>query len=214
MSKQKDLLADTYSEIFEEFWASVWKKKGKHDAWKAWQTQRIEGDAELARIVINDVQKRDRLNAWHPNPSLRPQPSTYLNGRRWLGDWEDELAEQRKFGSGDAAPAVGRAPPPELTGADLRRQEQIDAMDQYDRLANRFLLRYIQFRVRRGRALTDADLAVGGPLLRYKGRAAAHMRDIIGQDFNDESDLEGVREHFAQVMRDNFDRITGQVAAS
>lgn len=79
------------SPLFDEFWTAYPKKVSRIPAWEAWQKQVDETDAFLAKAVIDDVKKRNRMKAWPADKSKIPNASTYLNQWRWEDEWEEDL---------------------------------------------------------------------------------------------------------------------------
>lgn len=75
---------------FDEFWAAYPRKQGKGAALKAWQ--KIHPDAQLHQAIIESVKAHAKNNPqWlKDNGQYIPNPSTWLNQRRW----EDEKPKE------------------------------------------------------------------------------------------------------------------------
>lgn len=75
---------------FEEFWTAYPRKQGKGAALKAWQ--KIHPDAQLHQAIIESVKAHAKNNPqWlKDNGQYIPNPSTWLNQRRW----EDEKPKE------------------------------------------------------------------------------------------------------------------------
>lgn len=70
---------------FAEFWSVYPKKKAKQDAIKAWD--KIKPDEALGKAIIKAVEAQKLTKDWKKDGgAFIPYPATYLNGRRW----EDE----------------------------------------------------------------------------------------------------------------------------
>lgn len=82
---------------FYRFWAAYPRKDGKHAAAKAFKA--LNPSSELLDLMLAAVEQQKHSEQWiKEGGKYIPQPSTWLNGRRW----EDQ---------GVAAPAAGAAPP-------------------------------------------------------------------------------------------------------
>ena len=76
---------------FDRFWQAYPKKQKKLDAQRAWQ--KLNPDPELAKQIIEDVQRRSQTHDWRKESGKYvPMPTTYLNGQRWT----DELPEPKR----------------------------------------------------------------------------------------------------------------------
>lgn len=72
---------------FAKFWSLYPKKVGKPAAMRAWKSAKLNKD-DIA-VLMNDVDVRCESDGWtKANGQYIPNPSTYLNQRRW----EDEQA--------------------------------------------------------------------------------------------------------------------------
>ena len=73
-------------ERFEEFWKAYPRKVGKGAALKAYK--RIKPSADLSKAMLLAVEKQKRSDQWRKdNGQYIPNPSTWLNQRRW----DDEM---------------------------------------------------------------------------------------------------------------------------
>lgn len=83
-----------YPSKFEEFWESYPKKIGKGDAGKVWD--RLKPSIELVETIQRSVADHKQSRQWlQNNGQYIPNPSTFLNQRRW----EDEVKiEEKKSG--------------------------------------------------------------------------------------------------------------------
>ena len=76
-----------YSAAFREFLTAYPRKDAKHAAWKAWGKLGLDGgEAGLIPRIMASVAEHSESNQWRDRQFI-PQPSTFLNGRRW----EDEV---------------------------------------------------------------------------------------------------------------------------
>lgn len=89
---------------FAEFWSVYPKKKAKQDAIKAWD--KIKPDEALGKTIIKAVQSQKLTQDWIKNGgAFIPYPATYLNGRRWEdeednnGTAENDLAPNQWVGT-------------------------------------------------------------------------------------------------------------------
>ena len=73
---------------FARFWASYPNKKGKDDAWKAWQKR--EPNEALTERIVAAVEEQKRWPDWTKDGGrFIPHPATWLN----RGSWSDEPTE-------------------------------------------------------------------------------------------------------------------------
>ncbi len=75
-----------YSEDFSRFWEAYPKKTGKGETWKSWQ--KIKG---VETETILDALEKQKMLKFSKDPKYVPNPSTWLNQKRW----EDEPEEQK-----------------------------------------------------------------------------------------------------------------------
>lgn len=85
-------MSEKYSDLFLEFWKAYPRKTAKRTAFSAWQKHVDETDAFMARAVIDNVNKRNRLRYWSRDVSKIPHAATFINQGRWEDEgWEDEI---------------------------------------------------------------------------------------------------------------------------
>ena len=78
---------------FAEFWSVYPKKKAKQDAIKAWD--KIKPDEALGKTIIKAVQAQKLTQDWIKNGgAFIPYPATYLNGRRWEDEEDNNGADK------------------------------------------------------------------------------------------------------------------------
>lgn len=81
-------------EPFLTFWKAYPKKVKKQKSWEIWC--KLRPDAALVSVIMDALDKQKRSDRWRrENGRYIPDPTTWLNGRRW----EDELpavAPERK----------------------------------------------------------------------------------------------------------------------
>lgn len=84
---------------FDEFWAAYPRKQGKGAAWKAWQ--KIHPDAQLHSAIMKSVKAHAKNNPqWlKDNGQYIPNPSTWLNQKRW----EDEKPKETQSARGNSS---------------------------------------------------------------------------------------------------------------
>ena len=86
VSERCHIKPSKYSIGFDCFWAEYPKRKGKKDAWKAWQKEKLE--TMVLRIVESIKEHMEHDESWaKENGSFIPLPGSYLRGARW----EDEF---------------------------------------------------------------------------------------------------------------------------
>ena len=84
-------------ELFERFWAMYPKKRGKAQAKKAWV--RLKPDMELCRVMSAALKRELRSESWQrDNGRYIPYPATWLNGRYWEDEVEDQTPEHLPVG--------------------------------------------------------------------------------------------------------------------
>lgn len=78
-----------YSELFERFWKAYPKKVAKSTAAKAFKKAKV--DESLLQDILKALEWQRETKQWKAEGGQYiPNPATYLNGRRW----EDEQEEQ------------------------------------------------------------------------------------------------------------------------
>lgn len=78
-----------YSELFERFWSAYPKKVAKGTAAKAFKKAKV--DESLLQDILKALEWQRETKQWKAEGGQYiPNPATYLNGRRW----EDEQEEQ------------------------------------------------------------------------------------------------------------------------
>lgn len=78
-------------ELFSKFWESYPKKVGKGAAEKSWK--KIKQPSSTLKEILNALEWQTVSDFWtKDNGQYIPNPSTYLNQRRW----EDQMAEKIK----------------------------------------------------------------------------------------------------------------------
>lgn len=73
---------DPYSPDFEIFWTTYPRKVGKGDAWKAWKKLRPSRQLQ-DKIRVAVAKARESLDWTKENGKYIPNPSTWINQRRW-----------------------------------------------------------------------------------------------------------------------------------
>ena len=83
---------------FEDFLKSYPKKVSKGQAEKTFD-KTIE-DVETLNLILKDLEKRKHFEGWKKdNGKYIPNPSTYLNGKRWLDEYKvTKKSEDLEFG--------------------------------------------------------------------------------------------------------------------
>lgn len=83
---------------FERFWSAYPKKVAKAAALKAWG--KIKPDQELTNTILEAIEKHKQSDQWRKDGGQYiPNPSTWLNGKRW----DDELKiEEVKTGGNNS----------------------------------------------------------------------------------------------------------------
>jgi hypothetical protein len=114
---EKKMTKAKTSPLFEQFWEAYPKKVSRIPAWQAWQKHVDESDAFLAKAVIDDVRKRNRMKAWPDDRTKIPMASTYLNQWRWEDEWESEIKNHTVASKPTASTYVDDAP--ELTAGEM-----------------------------------------------------------------------------------------------
>jgi hypothetical protein len=72
---------------FVRFWTAYPKKRGKQDAYRAWET--LHPDSPTAERIVQQVERAATTHDWRKdNGRFVPLPANYLSGRRF----DDELA--------------------------------------------------------------------------------------------------------------------------
>ena len=89
------------AERFEEWWQTYPRRKSKDAAIKAWK--RLKCD-DIADVLIQDIAKRKELEWAGKEPQFIPYPATYLNGKQWNDDIEDNRHENRSRTGGNGRP--------------------------------------------------------------------------------------------------------------
>ena len=74
-----------YDEKFETFWKAYPRKENKKNSYKIWTKLDITDD--ILDKILKNIDYNTRYNEQWYNPKFIPMPSTYLNGKRW----EDEV---------------------------------------------------------------------------------------------------------------------------
>jgi len=76
---------------FESFYSNYPKKKAKQDALKAWL--KLKPDQNLLNLILSKLELQKQSRDWtKDNGKFIPNPSTYINGKRW----EDEISSPGK----------------------------------------------------------------------------------------------------------------------
>ena len=74
---------------FDEFWSAYPKKKAKEAARKAWV--KLKPDETLGKEIIQAVLESAKTKDWlKENGKYIPYPATYLNGKRWEDERNDD----------------------------------------------------------------------------------------------------------------------------
>ena len=97
LSKDR-VLRDSKSEslehdlLFDSFWQSYPKKKGKLEAQKAFS--RLKATQEfLDTVILPGIERAKKSHQWQ-NPTYIPNPATWLNGKRWADEEVVTVAKQ------------------------------------------------------------------------------------------------------------------------
>ena len=72
---------------FDEFWKSYPRKVAKQDAQKAFM--KIAPDDEILSLMLKALAKEKKSEQWREDRFI-PYPATWLNGKRWEDDREEE----------------------------------------------------------------------------------------------------------------------------
>jgi hypothetical protein len=74
---------------FDEFWKAYPKKKAKEDARKAWN--KLKPNESLGKEIIQAVTEAAKTKDWlKEKGKYIPYPATYLNGKRWEDERNDD----------------------------------------------------------------------------------------------------------------------------
>lgn len=79
---------DVPSDLFDTFWSAYPRKDNKVNSKKAFI--KIKVDDELLSIMLKAIEIQKRCGQLNRETKFIPQPSSWLNGRRW----EDEIEEE------------------------------------------------------------------------------------------------------------------------
>jgi len=90
---KKKIVTAKYTESFEKWWRAYPRKTAKFKAFASWE---VHVDETIAKVVIADTEKRNRLRFWAADKSKIPMPTTFLNQHRWEDEWEDEVKTRGK----------------------------------------------------------------------------------------------------------------------
>lgn len=69
-----------FSLLFEQFWKHYPVKKNKMRAWKIWKRKKYD---DIATLILEDIEKRQKSDSQWQDPTYIPHPATYLNGELW-----------------------------------------------------------------------------------------------------------------------------------
>ena len=106
--------APKYTPEFDAFWKVYPRKTAKVTAFKAWQKQVGDGDLfdDTWKQIVQDCEKRTRLNWWPADKSKVPHGATWINQRRWEDEgWEEDVRTRGR--EHDDKPAFIPRPPPQ-----------------------------------------------------------------------------------------------------
>lgn len=96
ISPKGDEPEDSFSESFNDFWKAYPKKVSKATALKAWS--KLKPDNSLVMVILSALEKQKQSSQWQKdNGQFIPYPATWLNGKRW----EDEQQEECNIESKD-----------------------------------------------------------------------------------------------------------------
>lgn len=91
-NKNKEKEINNYAESFEEFYQQYPKKVGKQAALKAWI--KLHPSSELIEKIKSSLARQKESEQWiKDSGKYIPHPATWLNGRRW----EDEVQQEKKW---------------------------------------------------------------------------------------------------------------------
>ncbi len=76
-------------DLFKKFWEAYPQKVGKQAAIKAWN--KIKPDETLLTVMLKTLGEQKKQKKWQDREYI-PYPATWLNGKRW----EDETDEERR----------------------------------------------------------------------------------------------------------------------
>lgn len=80
---------------FDEFWSAYPKKKAKEAAKKAWV--KLKPDETLGKTIISAVLGSANTTDWKKeNGKYIPYPATYLNGKRWEDERNDDNGQDTR----------------------------------------------------------------------------------------------------------------------
>lgn len=80
---------------FDEFWSAYPKKKAKEDAKKAWL--KLKPDETLGKTIIAAVLESSKTTDWKKEKGKYiPYPATYLNGKRWEDERNDDNGQDTR----------------------------------------------------------------------------------------------------------------------
>jgi hypothetical protein len=102
-SKVKDKVNTIPDDVFNSFWRQYPKKVGKGDAEKVWK--KIPAQKETLELITAALSWQTKSEQWtKDNGQFIPNPSTYLNQKRWLDEntkiIQNRSLEPTKFYSG------------------------------------------------------------------------------------------------------------------
>jgi len=85
-----------YSENFSEFWQAYPKKTGKGYAYQCWQ--KIKPSKSLTETILSSLESHKKSKQWLKNGGeFIPNPSTWINQRRWEDDPEPKTKSTVKW---------------------------------------------------------------------------------------------------------------------
>lgn len=97
-NKQRKLLSasDNAQDRFEDFWKAYPLKKNKKRSQMIWKRQKLN---EKVNQILEDIEKRAKLDHQWRNKQYIPHPSTYLNGEIWNDDIvkHESMPEKRNY---------------------------------------------------------------------------------------------------------------------
>lgn len=80
---------DSFSKSFDDFWKAYPKKVSKANALKAWN--KLKPNDDLVRKILSALEKQRQSSQWQKdNGQFIPYPATWINGRRWEDEQDEE----------------------------------------------------------------------------------------------------------------------------
>lgn len=157
---------------FDKFWSAYPRKQAKPTAQAAWDKHNCESEAEQ---IIAHVEVRAKRDAqWLAGKKFIPMPSTFLNQKRWLDEYEQVDPNKSKHTKKTVVQSTYEPPESKQPCA-------------WKGMFNNFLVKLM---MRTGSKIGHRDFTL--IVLRQRDLYAAQMREIYGltlpEDKNEEFD--------------------------